>query len=62
VTRRLDQTAAEISACCACLQLHGNNSSVFDPRETRGHLVEFVRDAQRLLTRQLGPPPIPYLP
>jgi hypothetical protein len=35
---------------------------VIDPRETRGRLVEFVRDAQRLLTRQLGPPPIPYLP
>ena len=35
---------------------------IIDPRETRGRLVEFVRDAQRLLTRQLGPPPMPYLP
>jgi acetyl-CoA carboxylase carboxyltransferase component len=35
---------------------------IIDPRETRGRLVEFVRDAQRLLARQLGPPPMPYLP
>ena len=35
---------------------------IIDPRETRGRLVEFVHDAQRLLSRQLGPPPMPYLP
>ncbi len=35
---------------------------IIDPRETRARLVEFVHDAQRLLSRQLGPPPFPYLP
>ncbi len=35
---------------------------IIDPRETRARLVEFVRDAQRLLSRQLGPPLAPYLP
>jgi hypothetical protein len=29
---------------------------------TRGHLVEFVHDAQRILAGQLGPPVMPYLP
>jgi acetyl-CoA carboxylase carboxyltransferase component len=35
---------------------------IIDPRDTRRLLVEFVRDAQRILAAQLGPPPIPYLP
>lgn len=35
---------------------------IIDPRETRMHLVEFVRDAQRILATQVGPPRFPYLP
>jgi acetyl-CoA carboxylase carboxyltransferase component len=35
---------------------------IIDPRDTRPLLVEFVRDAQRILATQLGPPPIPYRP
>lgn len=35
---------------------------IIDPRETRPRLVEFVRDAQRILGSQLGPPPFPYMP
>jgi len=35
---------------------------IIDPRETRARLAEFVRDAQRVLATQLGPPPFPYLP
>ncbi|HEX7946240.1 MAG TPA: carboxyl transferase domain-containing protein, partial [Phenylobacterium sp.] len=35
---------------------------IIDPRETRAHLTEFVRDAQRILANQLGPPAVPYLP
>jgi acetyl-CoA carboxylase carboxyltransferase component len=35
---------------------------IIDPRETRPLLCEFVEDAQRVLTSQLGLPRIPYLP
>ena len=35
---------------------------IIDPRETRALLAEFVDDAQRILARQLGPPPMPYRP
>ncbi|MDE0943390.1 MAG: hypothetical protein OSB58_13290 [Alphaproteobacteria bacterium] len=35
---------------------------IIDPRETRPLLCEFVEDAQRILTSQLGTPHIPYLP
>ena len=35
---------------------------IIDPRETRIRLVEFVRDSQRILATQVGPPPIPYMP
>jgi len=35
---------------------------IIDPRETRPLLVDFVHDAQRILARQLGPPPVPYRP
>jgi methylmalonyl-CoA decarboxylase subunit alpha len=35
---------------------------IIDPRETRARLAEFVRDAQRVLVTQVGPPPFPYLP
>lgn len=35
---------------------------IIDPRETRAHLIEFVEDAQRILRRQIGTPPRPYLP
>jgi len=35
---------------------------IIDPRDTRPLLVDFVHDAQRILARQLGPPPIPYWP
>jgi acetyl-CoA carboxylase carboxyltransferase component len=35
---------------------------IIDPRETRRRMVEFVRDAQRVLATQVGPPPFPYLP
>jgi hypothetical protein len=35
---------------------------IIDPRETRALLCEFVADAQRILTRQLGRPSMPYLP
>jgi acetyl-CoA carboxylase carboxyltransferase component len=35
---------------------------IIDPRETRPVVADFVADAQRVLARQLGPPPLPYLP
>jgi acetyl-CoA carboxylase carboxyltransferase component len=35
---------------------------IIDPRDTRPLLVDFVHDAQRILARQLGPPPVPYRP
>ena len=35
---------------------------IIDPRETRPLLVEFVRDAQRILASQIGPSPTPYRP
>jgi acetyl-CoA carboxylase carboxyltransferase component len=35
---------------------------IIDPRETPPLLCEFVEDAQRVLTSQLGLPRIPYLP
>lgn len=35
---------------------------IIDPRETRPLLAEFVKDAQRILQSQLGPPHMPYLP
>ena len=35
---------------------------IIDPRHTRAVLADFVQDAQRLLARQLGPPPLPYVP
>ncbi|MEL6982233.1 MAG: carboxyl transferase domain-containing protein, partial [Actinomycetota bacterium] len=35
---------------------------IIDPAETRPLLAEFVADAQRVLTTQLGPPALPYLP
>ena len=35
---------------------------IIDPRDTRPLLVDFVDDAQRVLARQLGPPPVPYRP
>jgi acetyl-CoA carboxylase carboxyltransferase component len=35
---------------------------IIDPRDTRPLLVDFVHDAQRILSRQLGPPPVPYRP
>ena len=35
---------------------------VIDPRDSRPLLVEFVRDAQRVLAEQLGPGPVPYWP
>jgi len=35
---------------------------IIDPRDTRALLCEFAEDAQRVLTTQLGPPRIPYLP
>jgi methylmalonyl-CoA decarboxylase subunit alpha len=35
---------------------------IIDPRDTRPLLVDFVHDAQRILARQLGPPPVPYWP
>jgi acetyl-CoA carboxylase carboxyltransferase component len=35
---------------------------IVDPRDSRPLAVEFVRDAQRILARQLGPPPVPYRP
>jgi acetyl-CoA carboxylase carboxyltransferase component len=35
---------------------------IIDPRETRTHLIEFVRDAQGILATQVGPPPYPFLP
>lgn len=44
------------------LTAEATGQDIIDPRETRARLVEFVHDAQRLLSRQLGPPPFPYLP
>ena len=35
---------------------------IIDPADTRPLVGEFVDDAQRILARQLGPPPLPYLP
>ncbi|MEQ8858782.1 MAG: carboxyl transferase domain-containing protein [Pseudomonadales bacterium] len=35
---------------------------IVDPRDTRPLLAEFVADAQRVLSEQLGPPPVPYRP
>lgn len=35
---------------------------IIDPRETRPHLVDFVRDAQRILAGQVGPPRTAYRP
>lgn len=35
---------------------------IVDPAETRALVCEFVADAQRVLARQLGPAPLPYLP
>ena len=35
---------------------------IIDPRHTRRKLVQFVRDAQRILERQVGVPWIPYSP
>ena len=35
---------------------------IIDPRDTRPLLVDFVHDAQRILSRQLGPPLVPYRP
>jgi len=35
---------------------------IIDPAETRPLVCQFVADAQRVLARQLGPSPLPYLP
>lgn len=35
---------------------------IIDPAETRALLARFVRDAQRVLATQLGPPVVPYRP
>ena len=35
---------------------------IIDPRATRPLLVEFVRDAQRILASHLGPSPVTYRP
>ncbi|MPY92427.1 MAG: hypothetical protein GEV08_04960 [Acidimicrobiia bacterium] len=35
---------------------------IIDPAETRPLICEFVEEAQRVLARQLGPSPLPYLP
>jgi acetyl-CoA carboxylase carboxyltransferase component len=35
---------------------------IIDPRDTRPLVADFVEDAQRVLARQLGPPPLLYLP
>jgi acetyl-CoA carboxylase carboxyltransferase component len=44
------------------LTAESTGQDIIDPRETRARLVEFVRDAQRLLARQVGVPAMPYLP
>jgi hypothetical protein len=35
---------------------------IIDPRETRAHLCEFVRDSQRIVNGQLGKTAARYLP
>ena len=35
---------------------------IIDPRDTRPLVADFVADAQRILARQLGPPPLLYVP
>ena len=35
---------------------------IIDPRDTRALLCEFVEEVQGVLSTQLGPPTIPYLP
>ena len=35
---------------------------IIDPRETRAHLCEFVADAQRIVTSQLGKTAARFLP
>ena len=44
------------------LTAESTGQDIIDPRETRSRLVAFVRDAQRVLASQLGPPPFPYMP
>jgi acetyl-CoA carboxylase carboxyltransferase component len=44
------------------LTAEATGQDIIDPRTTRARLVEFVRDAQRVLMTQVGPPVIPYLP
>jgi methylmalonyl-CoA decarboxylase subunit alpha len=44
------------------LTAEATGQDLIDPRDTRLLLVEFVRDAQRILAEQLGPPVVPYRP
>ena len=56
IEQRLRQVASPFRTAEATGQ------DIIDPRDTRPLLVEFVRDAQRILATQVGPPAVPYRP
>jgi acetyl-CoA carboxylase carboxyltransferase component len=56
IEARLEQLASPFRTAEATGQ------DIIDPRDTRRLLAEFVADAQPVLHRQLGPPPLPYRP
>ena len=60
--RRLEIEGRLQALASPFLTAEATGQDIIDPRETRSRLVEFVRDAQRVLVTQLGPPPFPYLP
>jgi acetyl-CoA carboxylase carboxyltransferase component len=60
--KRLEIEARLQALASPFLTAEATGQDIIDPRETRGRLVEFVHDAQRILAMQVGPPPIPYLP
>ena len=56
IEHRLQQLASPFRTAEATGQ------DIIDPADTRDVVIDFVRDAQRVLKTQLGPPLVPYRP
>lgn len=58
--REIEERLLQIASPFRTAEATGQD--IIEPAMTRQLAVEFVRDAQRILSRQLGPPVVPYRP
>ena len=59
----VDMAQAELDALASpFLTAEATGQDIIDPAQTRELLIEFVNDAQRVLTTQVGIPGMPYRP